>query len=33
MTDNKGKWAHHCWDKIALYTELTLFRLAFPEDK
>ena len=32
MTDAKGKWAHHCWDEIAAYSEKELFWMAFPEE-
>jgi hypothetical protein len=32
LTDDRGKWAHHRWDEIAEYTEMKLFRMAFPEE-
>ncbi|KAL3826721.1 hypothetical protein ACHAXA_009330 [Cyclostephanos tholiformis] len=32
MIDERGKWAHHCWDEIASMTEFELFRMTFPED-
>jgi hypothetical protein len=32
LMDDKGKWVHHCWDKITSYTELELFWIAFPGD-
>jgi hypothetical protein len=28
----RGRWMHHCWDKIAGYTEFELFRMALPEE-
>jgi hypothetical protein len=32
LRDDKGKWAQHQWDKIAPYTEMELFQMAFPEE-
>jgi hypothetical protein len=32
LTDDRGKWAHHRWDQIAEYSEMKLFRMAFPKD-
>ncbi len=32
ITNEKGKWAHHRWDEITTYTEMELFRMAFPEE-
>jgi hypothetical protein len=30
--DKKDKWANHYWDKIATYTKMELFRMAFLEE-
>ncbi len=30
ITDDRGRWAYHRWDEIADYSELELFRMAFP---
>ncbi len=32
MTNEKGMWVHHCWNKIATYTKMELFQMAFPEE-
>ncbi len=32
MNDERGKWAHHCWDEITSIMEFELFRMTFPEN-